>query len=134
MIVVKMYTDGSCSGNPGPGGWGVVLTAKNKQKQLSGYLPQTTNNEAELYAVLQGLRAIKASCNVKVYTDSQNAIGWLSGRYKCKKPHLVQIRNQIWETILDKNISVSYVKVKGHSGDPLNDLADALATSARGDA
>lgn len=130
MVKVEMYTDGACSGNPGPGGWGVVLLSGDRQKEISGGAESTTNNAMELQAVLEGLRALKRACQVTVVTDSQNVIGWLGQGWKCRKSHLVKLRNAIHQEIKASGHTVEYQKVKGHSGDPLNDLADALATEA----
>lgn len=138
MKQVILYTDGACSGNPGKGGWGAVLIYKNVQKEFSGYEEHTTNNRMELTAVVEGLKKLKEPCIVTVYTDSayvSNAFlnkwvdkwrvnGWKGSD---KKPVLNQ---DLWKELLELcNINeVSFVKVKGHSDNELNNLCDKLAT------
>ncbi len=133
---ITMYTDGACSGNPGPGGWGVVLQYGDHEKELFGGEGHTTNNRMELMAVIMGLRALKRTGMVAVYTDSvyvKNGITtWLSGwkkkgwRTADGKP----VKNQdLWEA-LDVEVAahqVAFHWVKGHAGHPLNERADALA-------
>ena len=135
---VVLYTDGACSGNPGPGGWGAVLSYKGNQKQLSGYSPETTNNRMELTAVIKGLLALKERCMVDVYTDSAYVLnafekGWLivwqknGWKTSTKKP----VENQdLWITLLNltQDHVVKFHKVKGHADDELNNLCDSLAT------
>lgn len=136
---VIIYTDGACSNNPGPGGWGAVLIYGDAQKQISGSEDMTTNNKMELKAVIEALKALKRSCEVEVYTDSkyvQDGISkWIHNwkkngwRTADKKP----IKNQdLWQE-LDKQAQkhkVVWNWVKGHSNDKYNELADKLATSA----
>lgn len=136
---VKIYTDGSCSGNPGPGGWAAILLAGKACKKLSGGEPLTTNNQMELEAAIQGLSALKMPCEVDLYSDSSylvNAIskGWLA---KWKRTGWMRSRNEevknreYWErldTLLQKH-SVSFHWVKGHSSDPYNQMCDELAVS-----
>jgi ribonuclease HI len=133
---VVMYTDGACKGNPGPGGWGVVLQYGDARKTMHGGEGQTTNNRMELMAAIQGLRALKRSCQVELYTDSQyvrNGItewmaGWKRNGWKnsAKKP----VKNaDLWQE-LDAEAArhkVNWHWVKGHSGHPGNELADELA-------
>lgn len=134
---VVMYTDGACSGNPGPGGWAAVLNYKGNKKELSGYDPETTNNRMELLAVIKGLLALKERCIVGVYTDSayiHNAfekgwiIAWQNNGWKtsAKKP----VENQdLWKLLLNETKShvVKFYKVKGHSDSELNNRCDQLA-------
>ena len=140
MKTVHIYTDGACRGNPGPGGWGVVLRYDAHEKHLSGYVEETTNNRMELMAVIEGLKALREACDIDVTTDSQyvrNGItewieqwkrrGWKTSN---KKP----VKNKdLWET-LDAEVlrhhAVRWHWVKGHSGHPENELADQLATTA----
>lgn len=138
-VQVSAWTDGACSGNPGPGGWGVVLTTtvRNKQglpqtvcKKLSGGNPATTNNEMEMQAVLQAVKALKEPCKLTVYTDSQLVVGWLQSNWHCKKPHLQKIRNEIQVLVYMGEHTLEFVKVKAHSGNPMNELADSLAKAA----
>ncbi|MBS0271386.1 MAG: ribonuclease HI [Proteobacteria bacterium] len=136
---VEIYTDGACQGNPGPGGWGVILRCKGQEKELSGYDPATTNNRMELQAAIEGIKILKRSVEVDLYTDSQyvrNGITkWLfqwkknNWRLSDKTP----VKNQeLWEE-LDKLVQshhISWHWVRGHSGHPENERADALARSA----
>ena len=135
---IVLYTDGACSGNPGPGGWGAVLMYKNAKKQISGFEPDTTNNRMELTAVIKGLLCLKERCMVEVYTDSAyvlNAfqkgwiVAWENNGWKTanKKP----VENQdLWHALLNltKDHVVHFNKVKGHSTDEINNLCDKLAT------
>jgi ribonuclease HI len=132
---VTIYTDGACAGNPGPGGWAAILRhdESRRVKELSGRRDRTTNNEMEMWAVEQALRAIKVPGSiVTIYTDSENVIGWLSQGWKCKLPHLQRIKNNIQAICSEMRLDVSYVKVAGHAGDRLNERANALAQAAIG--
>ena len=137
---VTLYTDGACSGNPGPGGWACVLEYQGKQKQLSGGAAQTTNNQMELLAVISGLNALKEPCAVELYTDSKyvldGATKWLAGwkekgwKRADKKPVLnVDLWQQL-STALERH-QITWHWVKGHAGNPLNELVDALACEQR---
>ena len=135
---VTIYTDGACSGNPGAGGWGAILISKTKQKEISGFEPNTTNNQMELTAVIKALEMLKFSCSVNLYSDSAyvvNAInqnwlenwknnGWVGSD---KKP----VKNiELWQkldNLLSKH-SVEFIKVKGHADNEYNNRCDALAT------
>ena len=139
---VIVYTDGACSGNPGPGGWGVVLSYGGKSKELSGSVPNTTNNRMELFAVISALGALKEPCKVTVYSDSTYVVnafgeGWIDNWQKngwlnsAKKP----VENSdLWKLLLQiikiKKHEMSFNKVKGHSDDPLNNRCDELARAA----
>lgn len=140
MKEVIIYTDGACSYNPGPGGWAAVLIYKGKEKRISGYEPETTNNRMELSAVLEALKALKEPCSVIVHTDSayiHNAFErgwidkWLSNGWKnaSKQP----VENQdLWKAILQasQDHKVKYKKVKGHADDKYNNICDELARKA----
>lgn len=136
---VEMFTDGACSGNPGPGGWGVLLRCKGKEKQLSGGERETTNNRMELTAVIEGLKALKMPCDVVLTTDSKyvsDALtkGWAESwrengwKKKDKKPAL---NPDLWEELLRlyETHNVEIVWVKGHAGHPENEICDSLAVA-----
>ena len=133
---VAIWTDGACSGNPGPGGWGAILTFGAHEKELCGGEPLTTNNRMELTAAIKALEALTRPCEVELHTDSNYLRGgitsWMNGwkrngwRTADKKP----VKNvELWQQ-LDSAAQVHDVKwhwVKGHAGDPMNERADALA-------
>lgn len=133
---VQIYTDGAARGNPGPGGYGVVLLSGSHRKELSEGYKMTTNNRMELLAVIMGLEALKMEgCNVTIYSDSEyvvNAVskgwvfGWEQKRFKGKK------NPDLWLRFLKvyRKHNVSFVWVKGHAGHPLNERCDQLATAA----
>ena len=139
MKFVEIYTDGACSGNPGPGGWGAVLIYNGVEKQLSGSEKETTNNRMELSAVITALKALKEPCNVTLTTDSKyvcDAInkewvfGWQRNNWRKadKKPAL---NVDLWEQLLEllKIHNVEFVWVKGHNGHKYNEICDRLAVS-----
>jgi ribonuclease HI len=133
---VKMYTDGACSGNPGPGGWGVLLVFNGTEKELFGGAPETTNNKMELQAPIEGLKALKKPCKVTIFTDSKyvkdgitswihswKKNGWKNAK---KKP----VKNaDLWQALEDatNGHKITWEWVKGHAGHPENERADALA-------
>ena len=137
MKKVDLYTDGSCIGNPGPGGYACILIYNGIQKEFSGFVDNTTNNRMEITAVIEGLKKLKEPCEVTVYTDSaytMNAFdqGWLDSwiannwRTSNRKPVLNQ---ELWQELLKlmEQHKVSWVKVKGHSDNVLNNRCDILA-------
>ena len=137
MKKIILYTDGACSGNPGVGGWGLILEFNGIEKEMSGVSELTTNNQMEITAVIEGLKALKEPCEVEVYTDSAyvfNAFDqdWISGwilrswRGANKKP---VANKELWEKLiaLTKTHKVHFNKVKGHADNPLNNRCDALA-------
>ena len=132
---VEIYTDGACSGNPGPGGWGALLRYKGNEKEISGAEADTTNNRMELMAAIQALALLKGSCRVDLYTDSkyvqQGVNEWMAG-WKAKNwPS--RIKNKDLWLELDDEIQkhdVTFHWVKGHAGHPENERADKLATDA----
>jgi ribonuclease HI len=137
--IVEIFTDGACSGNPGPGGWGAILRYKGHEKELSGGEEQTTNNRMEMMAAIMALEELKRPCRVKLHTDSrylqQGVDQWLEGwkrngwKASSKKP----VKNQdLWERIdsLLGTHKVEFVWLKGHAGHPENERADKLACSA----
>ena len=140
MKKVEIFTDGACSGNPGPGGWGTILRYNAVEKELSGGEANTTNNRMELSAVINGLKALKEPCEVTLYSDSQyvcNALklgwakkwrsqGWMRNK---KDPAL---NPELWSELLDlcDRHQVEIVWVKGHAGHPENERCDRLAVEA----
>lgn len=140
MKEVILYTDGACSGNPGPGGWGAVLIWNGKEKELSGSAPQTTNNRMEMRAVIEGLRALKEPCHIKIHSDSALIINtfqenWIDGWKKrgWKKSNKKPVENQdLWKEMLRvmSPHKVEWIKVKGHSTNVLNNRVDRIAVEA----
>lgn len=136
---IEIFTDGACSGNPGPGGWGCILRYGNAEKELSGGEGDTTNNRMELTAAIEGLKALKEKCEVTLYTDSQyvaNGInkGWARSWQKngwIKSDKKPAQNRELWEELLsliDRH-EVSVVWVKGHNGHPENERCDRLAVA-----
>jgi ribonuclease HI len=133
---VALYTDGACSGNPGPGGWGAILLWGEHKKTVSGGEPQTTNNRMELTAAIEGLEALSRGCAIDLHTDSQylkNGItGWIHGwkRNGWKTADKKPVKNEdLWrrlDTALERH-DVEFHWVKGHAGHDLNEEADLLA-------
>ncbi len=133
---VQMYTDGACSGNPGPGGWGTVLLSGHHRKEMHGGERETTNNRMEMMAVIRGAEALKRGCRVDIYTDSkyvmQGMTQWLDGwkRRGWRTASKQAVKNvDLWQRLeqaLDGH-EVSWNWVKGHSGVPENERADELA-------
>ncbi len=123
MKNVTLWTDGACSGNPGPGGYAAILRCGNHEKEVVGGATESTNNRMELKAVSAGLAALKTPCVVTVVTDSQYVIGMLSQGWKRKANHdlLAELDK------LMRQHQVRWVKVKAHSGSPMNERVDALA-------
>ena len=139
MKLVTIYTDGACSGNPGPGGWGAILEYMGHEKELSGGEKNTTNNRMELTAVIKALQALKEPCTVELYSDSKYVIdalekGWAVGWRKRgwiksdKKPAL---NPDLWDTLLTlvETHDVRYHWVKGHASNPKNNRCDELAVN-----
>jgi ribonuclease HI len=137
---ITIYTDGACSGNPGPGGWGALLMYGASIREISGYSPATTNNRMELSAAIEALEALKEPCKVDLYSDSSylvNAIneGWLKrwtvNNWKTSTKKNVE-NIDLWQKILKLLTlhNVSFHKVKGHSDNPYNNRCDTLAREA----
>ena len=140
MEKVVIYTDGACSGNPGPGGWGTILMYKNVKKEISGYMENTTNNIMEITAVIEGLKLLKYECEVEIYSDSAYVVNafnnhWIEGWRKknwinsSKEP----VKNkELWQELYDltKQHNVKFIKVKGHSDNEYNNRCDELARLA----
>ena len=140
MEKVIIYTDGACSGNPGPGGWGAILMYKDNKKEISGGKKDTTNNVMELTAVIEGLKMLKFPCDVEVYSDSAYVVNafnqkwinsWIKNNWKTSGKEPVK-NKEIWQELyeLTKIHNVKFIKVKGHSTNKFNNRCDFLATSA----
>ena len=140
MKHVDLYTDGACSGNPGPGGYGIILVYNGKEKELSEGFAETTNNRMEILAVINGLKALKEPCEVTVYSDSKYVVdavnkNWLyaweenNWRRSNKEPVL---NPELWMEllVLMEEHEVSFVWVKGHNEHPQNERCDRLAVAA----
>lgn len=141
MGKILIYTDGACSGNPGPGGWGTVLIYNENKKEFSGGMKDTTNNIMELTAVIEGLKKLKEPCNheVEIYSDSAYVVnafnnGWIYNWMKkgwvnsSKEP----VKNkELWQELYDlvKKYNAKFIKVKGHSDNIYNNRCDELARS-----
>ena len=136
---VTIYTDGACSGNPGPGGWGAILVYKGIEREMSGGDASTTNNRMELTAVIEALEALKEPCEVELCSDSRYvldaltkgwAVSWRANGWKKadKKPAL---NSELWDRLLTltERHKMSYVWVKGHEGHPYNERCDAMAVA-----
>jgi ribonuclease HI len=138
--VVEIWTDGGCKPNPGPGGWAAILRFRDHLRELSGGEEQTTNNRMELTAAAEALEALKRPCSIILHTDSEylkNGItrwhtGWVRKNWRNAAGEPVK-NMDLWRRILDaaKAHSIEWRWVRGHSGDQMNERADALATAAR---
>lgn len=140
MEEVIIYTDGACSGNPGPGGWGAVLMYKDIKKEISGGKLDTTNNIMELTAVIEGLKLLKYPCIVNLYSDSAYVVnafnqkwiyGWLKNGWKNSSKEPVK-NKELWQELYElTNIhKITFIKVKGHSDNEYNNRCDELARNA----
>ena len=136
---VTIYTDGACSGNPGPGGWAAILMAGGAKKEMSGGERDTTNNRMELMAVIEGLKALKRPCKVDIYSDSayvvnafeQNWIGkWVKNGWKNSAKAEVA-NSDLWKELIDLTAThnVTFHKVKGHADNGFNNRCDELAVA-----
>ena len=137
MKNIIIYTDGACSYNPGPGGWGAILMYKDTKKEISGYNPLTTNNQMELTAVIEALLKLKETCKVKLYSDSayvinaftQDWVGnWQKNGFKnAKKKEIENI--DLWKRLINLNEyhDIEWIKVKGHADNIYNNRCDELA-------
>lgn len=139
LTKVEIFTDGACSGNPGPGGWGAILRCKSTEKELSGGESSTTNNRMELLAVINALSALNRKCDVTIYTDSQYVVngitkGWAKSWKKngwIKKDKKPALNADLWDMLLTllAEHNYSFVWLKGHDGHPENERCDALAVA-----
>lgn len=136
---VRLYTDGSCHGNPGPGGWAAILEFGDKVRELTGNDPATTNNRMEMMAVLEGLRALKEPCRVEVWTDSRYVVdgmkswlvGWKKRGWKTASKQPVK-NEELWRALDEAATrhAIQWNWVKGHAGHPQNERCDQLANEA----
>lgn len=138
MQKVIIYTDGACSGNPGPGGWGAVLMYNENKKEISGYKENTTNNIMEITAVIEALKLLKHECEVEIYSDSAYVVNafkqkwidnWKKNNWKTSNKDDVK-NKELWQE-LDKLVNihkVKFIKVKGHADNEWNNRCDKLAT------
>jgi len=139
MKHVDIYTDGACSGNPGPGGWGAILVFRGIEKELSGGEADTTNNRMEMTAVISALRALKEPCDVTLTSDSQYVLealekGWAKSwqaRNWVKKDKKPALNPDLWEELLGltEQHVMHYVWIRGHNGHPYNERCDRLAVA-----
>jgi ribonuclease HI len=137
MKKVKLYTDGACSGNPGPGGWGAILIYEGIEKEFSGGDRQTTNNKMELTAAIEGLKKLKYKCEVELFSDSAYLINsfvqkwiynWDNNGWRLKDGS--EVKNiELWKELyrLNKIHEITWIKVKGHSDNKYNNRCDELA-------
>ena len=135
---VDIYTDGACRGNPGPGGWGTILVYNGIEKEMCGGEKETTNNRMELTAVIEGLRALKESCDVTLYSDSKYVVdalklGWVymwKQRNWRKSDGKKALNDDLWKELVEEyeKHTVTLVWVKGHNGHSYNERCDKLAT------
>ncbi len=140
MKKVILYTDGACSGNPGVGGWGAVLIYMGHEKRISAAAESTTNNRMEVTAVIEGLKCLKESCEVEVYSDSAYTVnafnqGWIFGWAKLnwkKADNKPLLNSDLWQELyaLSKIHKLTFNKVKGHADNEYNNICDKLATDA----
>ena len=140
MKKVLIYTDGACSGNPGPGGWGAILFYEENKKEIWGNSPNTTNNIMELTAVIEALKLLKVECEVELYSDSAYVVNafdkgciynWKKNNWRTSGKDDVKNR-ELWEELdaLTQKHKVKFIKVKGHSDNEFNNRCDYLATNA----
>jgi len=137
--LVEIFTDGACRGNPGPGGWAVILRYRGVEKELTGYDPDTTNNRMEMMAAIAGLEALKRPCRVRLYSDSQylrdGITKWIDGwkRRSWRTADRQPVKNiDLWQRldIAAARHVVAWEWVRGHAGHPENERADALARAS----
>ena len=140
MQKVIIYTDGACSGNPGPGGWATILISGDYKKELCGGEKSTTNNIMELTAIIEGLKALKYECEVEIYSDSSYCVNafnqgwiynWIAKNWQTSSKEPVK-NKELWQELYDltKKHKVTFNKVKGHSNVELNNRCDELARNS----
>ncbi|MFH0925881.1 MAG: ribonuclease HI [bacterium] len=140
MKEVKLYTDGACQGNPGPGGYGIILIYNNHRKEFSGGFRNTTNNRMELIAIINGLEQLKEKCKVTIFTDSQYVVNSINKGWARKWQKNNWYRNKeekaantdLWQKLLNlcDNHQVAFIWIKGHNNHPENEYCDQLAVAA----
>ncbi len=140
MIRVEIFTDGACSGNPGPGGWGALLRCRGTEKELSGFEKETTNNRMELTAVINALAALKKSCDISLYTDSKYVMDgvtswlpkWKQNGWKTSNKKSPVKNVDLWQRLdeLTALHEIRWIWVKGHAGHAENERVDELARRA----
>lgn len=137
---VIIYTDGACSGNPGPGGWGSILMFRDVKKEISGGMKNTTNNVMEITAVIEALKCLKIECDVQVYSDSAYVVNafnqgwiynWIKKNWKTAGGEPVK-NKELWQELYDltKKHKVEFIKVKGHADNEFNNRCDEMARNA----
>ena len=137
---VIIYTDGACSGNPGPGGWGAILMYKGAKKEISGGMKETTNNIMEVTAVIEALKCLKVESDVQVYSDSAYTVNafnqgwiynWIKNGWKTSGKEPVK-NKELWQELyaLTKKHKVEFIKVKGHADNEFNNRCDEMAREA----
>lgn len=140
MTAIEIFTDGACSGNPGAGGWGVILRYGETEKELSGGDAQTTNNRMELTAVIEALKALKRECEITLYTDSRYVMdgvnewlpNWKKNGWRTTNKKSAVKNLELWQeldSLLPKH-QIKWIWVKGHNGHPENERVDKLARDA----
>jgi ribonuclease HI len=137
--IVEIFSDGACSGNPGPGGFGTILRWNGHEREISGFHPQTTNNRMELMGAIAGLEALKRPCRVRLTTDSEYLVkgmttwmrGWIAKGWKNSRKEDV-LNRDLWERLVEQasRHQVEWVWVRGHAGHPENERCDELARMA----
>lgn len=137
--VVDIFCDGACSGNPGPGGYGAILRCSGREKEISGWAPDTTNNRMEMTAVIEALRQLTRPCLITITTDSQYVVkgmtewivGWQRNGWRNSKKETV-LNRDLWEALLDagRQHSITWKWVRGHAGHAENERCDCLAREA----
>lgn len=139
MASVEIFCDGACSGNPGPGGYGAILRCSGREKEISGWAPDTTNNRMELTAVIEALRQLTRPCSITITTDSQYVVkgmtewiaGWQRKGWRNSKKEPV-LNRDLWEALLEasRQHSITWEWVRGHDGHAENERCDCLAREA----
>ena len=134
--ILEIYTDGACKGNPGPGGWGAILLWNDHQKQISGFVANTTNNRMELQAAIEALKAVKKPLRIRLHTDSNyvrsGITEWIK-KWQSNGWNRGKIKNiDLWQELysLTTRFEIEWIWVKGHSGNKYNDVVDKLASDA----